>query len=64
MSTEVIDYLQYMIREEWGSAFQVYADLLEIALPIMFTFAACSLLVNLVFTAFTKGKIKWFGGGK
>lgn len=64
MNTEVISYLEYLMREEWGNAFNVYANILSIALPIMFTFAACNLLVNLVFTAFTKGKIRWFGGGK
>lgn len=63
MNDQVMDRLLYLMNRDWGDAFAVYADLLRIALPVVFTFCACSLLVNLVLGAFTKGKIKWFGGG-
>lgn len=62
MDNGVITALQAAISEEVGSAFAVYADLLSIALPVLFTFAASSLLVNLFLNAAFSGKIKWFGG--
>ena len=61
MNNEVITALQAVISQDMGNAFQVYADILVIALPFLFAFGACSWIVNLVCNAAFKGKIQWWG---
>lgn len=62
MNGSILTDMQAIIAADMGNAFQVYADILALALPVLFTFGACSLLVNLVVNAAFRGKIKWFGG--
>lgn len=61
MNDLTLDVMREVIASEMGNAFEIYADILSIALPVLFTFGACGLLVNLVWNAAFKGKIQWWG---